>query len=114
MSKQENIDKVQAIVKDIKFAMMTTINSKSDLHAWPMTTTETSLGAKEIWFIGDKTSDVVKDLQDNKKVGLSYASQDSKNYVSISANAELVEDKAKLEELWSPMDSAFFEHVKEF
>lgn len=113
MSKQENIDKVQAIIKDIKFTMMTTINSKSDLHAWPMTTTETSLAAKEIWFVGDKTSDVVKDLQNNNKVGLTYASEDSKNYVSISANAELVEDKAKLEELWSPIDSAFFEHGKE-
>ena len=113
MSKQENIDKVQAIVKDIKFAMMTTINSKGDLHAWPMTTTETSIGAKEIWFIGDKTSDVVKDLQDNNKVGLAYSSQDAKNYVSVSANAELVDDKAKLEELWTPMDSAFFEHGKE-
>ena len=113
MSKQENIDKVQAIVKDIKFAMMTTINSKGDLHAWPMTTTETSIGAKEIWFIGDKTSNVVKDLQDNNKVGLAYSSQDAKNYVSVSANAELVDDKAKLEELWTPMDSAFFEHGKD-
>lgn len=43
-----------------------------------MTTTETSLGAKEIWFIGDKNSDVVKDIQDNPKVGLSYATQDAK------------------------------------
>lgn len=111
MSKQENIDKVQAIVKDIKFAMMTTINSKRIMC--PMTTTETSLAAKEIWFVGDKTSDVVKDLQNNNKVGLTYASEDSKNYVSISANAELVDDKAKLEELWSPIDSAFFEHGKE-
>ena len=110
MSKQDNIDKVQAIVADIKFAIMTTINSKGDLHAWPMTTAETSIGGREIWFIGDKSSDVVKDLQDNNKVGLAYASQDAKNYVSVSANAELVEDKAKLEELWSPVDNAFFEH----
>ena len=85
MSKQDNIDKVQAIVKDVKFAMMSTVNSKGDLHAWPMTTSETSIGAKEIWFIGDKTSDVYKDIQDNAKIGLSYATQDSKNYVSVSA-----------------------------
>ena len=110
MSKQDNIDKVQAIVKDVKFAMMTTVNSKGDLHAWPMTTSETSIGGKEIWFIGDKTSDVVKDIQDNKKIGLSYATQDEKNYVSVSANAELPTDKAKLEELWSPVYNAFFEH----
>lgn len=109
MSKQDNIDKVQAIVKDVKFAMMTTVNKKGDLHAWPMTTSETSIGGKEIWFIGDKTSDVVKDIRDNKKIGLSYATQDEKNYVSVSANAELPTDKAKLEELWSPVYNAFFE-----
>ena len=113
MSKQENIDKIQAVIKDVKFAMMSTINSKGDLHAWPMTTSETSLGGKEIWFIGDKTSDVVKDLQNNPKVGLAYATQDEKNYVSISGNAELSNDKAKLDELWAPVYNAFFEHGKE-
>ena len=113
MSKQENIDKIQAVIKDVKFAMMSTINSKGDMHAWPMTTSETSLGGKEIWFIGDKTSDVVKDIQSNPKVGLSYASQDDKDYVSISGNAELSTDKAKLDELWSPVYNAFFEYGKE-
>lgn len=113
MSNQENIDKVQEIIKNVKFAMMNTVNKKGDVHAWPMTTNEASIGAKEIWFIGDKTSDVVKDLQDNKNVGLSYATQDAKNYVSISGNAELSTDKDKLDELWSPMDSAFFEQGKE-
>ncbi|MGP5118986.1 pyridoxamine 5'-phosphate oxidase family protein [Psychrobacter alimentarius] len=113
MNKQEQIDKIQDVIKDVKFAMMSTVNSKGDVHAWPMTTSETSLGAKEIWFIGDKTSDVVKDIQDNPKIGLSYASEDEKNYVSVSANAELSSDQAKLDELWSPVYNAFFEHGKE-
>lgn len=113
MNNQEKINKIQDVIKDVKFAMMTTINAKGDLHAWPMTTTEASIDTKEIWFIGDKTSDVVKDLKDNKKVGLSYSSNNGKNYVSVSANAELPVDKDKLDELWSPIDSAFFEHGKE-
>jgi general stress protein 26 len=113
MSRQDHIDKIQDVIKDVKFTMMSTVNKKGDVHAWPMTTTETSLGAKEIWFIGDKNSDVVKDIQDNPKVGLSYATQDAKNYVSISGDAELSTDKDKLEELWSAMDSAFFEHGKD-
>ncbi|WP_201615483.1 pyridoxamine 5'-phosphate oxidase family protein [Psychrobacter urativorans] len=113
MSNQKSIDKIQEVIKDVKFAMMSTVNKKGDIHAWPMTTTETSLGTKEIWFIGDKTSDVVKDIQDNKKVGLSYATQDAKNYVSISGDAELSTDKDKLDELWSAMDSAFFEEGKD-
>ena len=113
MSKQEDMDKVQQIIKDVKFTMMSTVNKKGDLHAWPMTTNETSLGAKEIWFVGNKTSDVVKDIKDNNNVGLTYATQDAKNYVSISGNAELVDDQAKIEELWSVVDNAFFEHGKE-
>lgn len=113
MSKQESIDKIQAVIKDVKFAMMSTVNSKGDIHAWPMTTSEASIGGKEIWFIGDKKSDVVKDIQDNPKIGLSYASQDEKDYVSISANAELPTVKDKLDELWSPVYNAFFEHGKE-
>ncbi|MGP5373189.1 pyridoxamine 5'-phosphate oxidase family protein [Psychrobacter alimentarius] len=113
MNKQEQLDKIQDVIKDVKFAMMSTVNNKGDVHAWPMTTSETSLSAKEIWFIGDKTSDVVKDIQDNPKIGLSYASEDEKNYVSVSANAELSLDQAKLDELWSPVYNAFFEHGKE-
>ncbi|MGP4953090.1 pyridoxamine 5'-phosphate oxidase family protein [Psychrobacter sp. T6-1] len=109
MTKQEQIDKVQDVIKDVKFAMMSTVNSKGDVHAWPMTTSETSIGGREIWFIGDKSSDVVKDIQNNPKVGLSYATQDEKNYVSVSANAELLTDRAKLEELWSPVYNAWFE-----
>ena len=113
MNKQEQLDKIQDVIKDVKFAMMSTVNSKGDVHAWPMTTSETNVGAKEIWFIGDKSSDVVKDIQNNPKIGLSYASEDEKNYVSVSANAELSADQAKLDELWSPVYNAFFEHGKE-
>lgn len=113
MSRQEQIDKVQEVVKDVKFAMMSTTNKKGDIHAWPMTTSETSIGAKEIWFIGDKTSDVVKDIQDDPRVGLTYATQDAKNYVSISGDAKLVNDQDKLNELWSPVYNAFYAHGKE-
>lgn len=113
MSRQDHIDKIQEVVKDVKFAMMSTTNKKGDIHAWPMTTSETSIGAKEIWFIGDKTSDVVKDIQDDARIGLTYASTDAKNYVSISGDAELVTDTDKLDELWSPVYNAFFAHGKE-
>ena len=113
MTKQEQIDKIQDVIKDVKFSMMSTTNKKGDIHAWPMTTNEVNLNNTEIWFIGDKSSDVVKDIKDDARIGLSYATQDEKNYVSVSANAELPEDKAKLDELWSPVYDAFFANGKE-
>lgn len=113
MSKQAHIDKIREMIKDVKYAMMTTITSEGHLHSCPMTTSETSLGAKEIWFIGDKTSEAVANIKNSKQVNLSYVSQQDKDYVSINGVAELVEDKDKLDELWSPVYNAFYEHGKE-
>ncbi|WP_296404797.1 pyridoxamine 5'-phosphate oxidase family protein [Psychrobacter sp.] len=113
MSNAEKIAKVLAIIEQVKYAMFSTVNAKGDVHAWPMTTTKADLDNKAIWFIGDKGSDIVADIKTNKKVGLSYATQDEKNYLSISADAELVDDKDKLDELWSPIYDSFFEHGKE-
>ena len=113
MSKQDHIDLIREIVKEVKFARFTSITTEGHLHACPMTTSETSLGAREIWFIGDKTTQAVDNINNNPQVNLSYVSQDGKDYVSINGKAELVDDKAKLDELWSPIYNAFYEHGKE-
>lgn len=113
MSKQDHIDKIREMVKDVKYAMMTTVTSEGHLHGCPMTTSETSLGAKEIWFIGDKTSESVANIKSNPQVNLSYVCQQDKDYVSINGKAELVEDQDKLDELWSPVYNAFYENGKE-
>ncbi|MGM8889071.1 pyridoxamine 5'-phosphate oxidase family protein, partial [Psychrobacter sp. 1U2] len=106
MSKQEKMDKIQAMVNNIKYTMMTTRNHENHLHSCPMNTTETSIGAKEIWFIGHTPSDTVDNINKNPEVNLAYVSQDDKSYLSITGKAELIEDREKLDELWSVMYNA--------
>ncbi|MEN2751958.1 MULTISPECIES: pyridoxamine 5'-phosphate oxidase family protein [Psychrobacter] len=113
MSKQEKMDKIQAMVNNIKYTMMTTRNHENHLHSCPMNTTETSIGAKEIWFIGHTPSDTVDNINKNPEVNLAYVSQDDKSYLSITGKAELIEDREKLDELWSVMYNAYFEQGKE-
>ena len=113
MSKQEQMDKLQAMVNDIKYTMMTTRTHEDHLHSCPMNTIETSIGAKEIWFIGHSPSETVDNIKKNPEVNLAYVSQDDKNYLSITGKAELVEDKEKLDELWSVLYNAYFEQGKE-
>ena len=113
MSKQAQMDTIQAMVKDIKYTMMTTRNDENHLHSCPMNTTETSIGAKEIWFIGHKPSETVDNIKQNPEVNLAYVTQDSEKYLSISGTAELVEDEEKLNELWSVMYNAYFEQGKD-
>lgn len=109
MNKQENIDKIQAMVKDVKYTMMTTSTSENHLHSCPMNTTETSIGAREIWFIGHTPSQTVDNIKHSPELNLSYVAEDNKKYLSITGKAELVEDRAKLEELWSVVYNAYFE-----
>ena len=113
MNKQAQMDTIQAMVKDIKYTMMTTRNDENHLHSCPMNTTETSIGAKEIWFIGHKPSETVDNIEQNPEVNLAYVTQESDKYLSISGTAELVEDEEKLNELWSVMYNAYFEQGKD-
>ena len=113
MNKQAQMDTIQAMVKDIKYTMMTTRNDENHLHSCPMNTTETSIGAKEIWFIGHKPSETVDNIKQNPEVNLAYVTQESDKYLSISGTAELVEDEEKLNELWSIMYNAYFEQGKD-
>jgi len=41
-------------------------------------------------------------------VNISYADTDSQKYVSVSGVANVVQDRAKAEELWSPAYKAWF------
>ena len=118
MSAQQNeqaqhIAQIAALIKDVKFAMLTTVTAEGHLHACPMTTNQTELEKNEIWFIGDKTTETVTDIRANPQVNLGYSSTDAKDFVSINGKAELVEDKAKLDELWSPIYAAYFKEGKE-
>ena len=113
MSKQEQMDTIQAMVKDIKYTMMTTRNGENHLHSCPMNTTETSIGAKEIWFIGHTPSETVDNIKQNAEVNLAYVTQDADKYLSVSGTAELVDDAEKLDELWTVMYNAYFEQGKE-
>ena len=113
MNKQAQMDTIQAMVKDIKYTMMTTRNDENHLHSCPMNTTETSIGAKEIWFIGHKPSETVDNIKQNPEVNLAYVTQESDKYLSICGTAELVEDEEKLNELWSVMYNAYFEQGKD-
>lgn len=110
-SREESIATVARLIKGIRFAMLTFHNAEGHLHAQPMTTQEQDFDG-DLWFIASKDSDLVRSLQSNKAVNVSYA-QEGKGYVSAYGDAELVEDRAKLDELWSDFYKAYFPEGKE-
>ena len=97
------------LVKDIRMAMFTTRHNNGHLHSRPMTTQNTSLDEDaSLWFFMSSDSEAVTDLASDGVVNISYADPGDDRYVSISANAVVVENAAMKERLWSKMAAAWF------
>ncbi|GHF49187.1 general stress protein 26 [Deinococcus metalli] len=112
LSHQDAVKKIAGIIKNVKFAMLTTTTAEGHLHARPMTTQETEFDG-DVWFIGARDSEAVADMRARPQVNLAYAKPGDGEYVSVNGTAELVEDRAKLDELWSDFYKAYFEGGKE-
>lgn len=104
--------KIATLIKDIRFAMLTHTTADGHLHSAPMTTQDTPFEG-QIWFIGDNTTEMCKDIAKRPQVNLAYSHPERSVYVSITGQATLVEDAAKLDELWSDFYEAYFEQGKQ-
>jgi general stress protein 26 len=105
-TKQEKIEKVRDLIKGIKIAMLTTVNkSDGSLHSRPMATQEAEFDG-DLWFFTQSPSQKVNEIKKDEFVNVSYASEP--RYVSVSGKAEIIDDKAKMKELWNPLYKVWF------
>ena len=102
-------DTLWALIKDIRYGMLTHRHVNGMLHAHPLTTQNRAIdeGAQLYFFISRK-SELAQRLQQDGNVNVSYADPGDDSYVSLSGQAVIAEDQAKKEELWSPVARAWF------
>lgn len=105
--RNDGMESLKRHINGIRFAMMTTLSDDGSLRSRPMTTQEIGEDG-EIWFFTSDDSEVALEAQREMVVNLAYAKPDSGLYVSVSGNAELTKDAAKIKELWNPMVAAYF------
>ncbi len=106
-TRDEAIEKLNGLIKDIDFAMLTTVDTDGVLRSRPMSTQEAEFDGTLWFFTSDKTHKVEEIERDNR-VNASYAEPKDNVYVSVSGTAAIVKDKAKMEELWNPILKAWF------
>jgi YD repeat-containing protein len=111
MRKQE-FDVLKDKIKDIQFAMLTTVEQDEDLRSRPMATHDMDDDGT-LWFFTYDDSAKVREIQRNDRVSLSYTDTGSETYVSAAGKAELVKDRAKINELWRDFLKAWFPQGKE-
>jgi len=104
--------KLFALIKDVKFAMFTTHSASGHLHARPMTTLNTRIDEDDaLWFFMSRSGDPVAEMQGDMQVNVSYANPSKDTYVSVTGMAQVVDDRARKQELWTPAAKAWFSGI---
>lgn len=96
------------LIKGIKFAMFTTQHGNGHLHSRPMTTQNQSMPDDKLWFFMSAKSGATHELAQQPQVNISYADTDQDIYVSVSGSAQVVDDKAQRQALWTKFAQAWF------
>lgn len=99
------VTRVAELVSQFRFAMFTTRDESGKLVAHPLTVQESEFDG-DLWFLVSRTASPAMHLAIDDRVGVSFSSNDS--WVSLSGTATVVEDLAKVRELWSPTVEAWF------
>ena len=105
-TRAETIEQLNLLIKDIKIAMLTTID-KGILRSRPMATQETEFDG-ELWFFTSRQTHKAEEIEKDNRVNVSYSDPDDNRYVSLSGTAQIVDDREKIEELWSATYLAWF------
>lgn len=110
--REENIEKLREMIKDIEIAMLTTVEPDGTLRSRPMATQQTDFDG-DLYFFTREHSGKVAEIEQDRHVNVAYAKPDDQRYVSVSGKARLIRDKQKIDELWSPALKAWFPNGKD-
>ena len=105
-TRQESIEKLNGLIKDVKIAMLTTMDG-GVLRSRPMQTQEAEFNG-DLWFFTGTDTHKTEEIEKDNRVNVAYASPSDNTYVSVSGRCEISKDRAKIEELWNPILKAWF------
>ncbi|WP_373539321.1 pyridoxamine 5'-phosphate oxidase family protein [Chamaesiphon sp.] len=103
-----SLAKIRDLIKDINFCMLTTIDDDGSLRSRPMSVNGEVEANGDLWFFTYGSSHKVTEVDRHEQVNVSFAAPDKQCYVSLSGTAELVTDRAKMQERWQPELKAWF------
>jgi general stress protein 26 len=100
-----NVEKLRELIKGIKIAMLTTTDEHGRLYSRPMATQEADFDG-DLWFFASDDAPKSQEIQNHPNVNVAYS--DNNRFVSVSGKAQIVKDRTRMKEFWSPIYKAWF------
>lgn len=108
-----NIKKVGDLIEEARICMMTTRRADGTLITRPMKWALRDTFDGDLFFFTYEQARKVEDIRHDPHVNLGFLSNSDKVAVSIRGTAEVVRDRALVDELWQPELEAWFPDGKE-
>ncbi len=106
-SRNAGIQILAEMIKDIRVAMLTTVDVRGKLTSRPMANQNSKFDGR-IWFFTKTDSSKIQNIETDQHVNVSYCDPESDRFVSISGFARRIDDRAKANELWAPILEEWF------
>lgn len=113
LTNKEGIDKLKNLVKEIMVCLFCTdLKTDDGATCRPMTAIKVC-GQGNIWFFSEKSSVKNKAIAADKNVQLFFSHPAKSSYMVVNGEAVIISEKAKIEELWTPVANIWFKEGKE-
>src|SRR5690349_1384939 len=113
LNNKEAIDKLKSLVSDINICLFCTNLRIDDGATCRPMAAQHVCDQGNVWFFSEKNSDKNKEIQQNKNVQLFFSHPGKSSYLVVNGEAEIIKDRAKTEELWTPLVKTWFPEGKD-
>ncbi|GAB2604444.1 pyridoxamine 5'-phosphate oxidase family protein [Kribbella endophytica] len=101
------VTRIAELVERARICMLTTMTLDGRHVARPMAVQEVEFDG-DLWFFASSDSAKAAEIMANRQVNVSFSNDKASEWTSIAGTAEVVEDRQKAEELWSPPLKTWF------
>jgi len=113
LNNKEAIDKLKSLVNDIMVCLFcTNLKTNDGSTCCPMSAIKVC-DHGNIWFFSEQSSDKNKAILADKNVQLFFSHPAKSSYLVVNGEAEIILDKTKIEELWTPVANIWFKEGKD-
>lgn len=105
--RRETVERLAEIVSAAPVAMLTTRGEDGALHSRPMVNVNRQFEG-DLWFLSHRDDPKVHEIEAHPQVNVSFAVPEHDCYVSLAGEASVVEDRKRIELLFTPSCDAWF------
>ena len=112
LNQQAAIKKLKELAEEINICLFCSNLNTDGATTRPMGTQQVDDNG-DIWFFSAKDSDKNREIEEDEHVQLFYAHPGKSSYMVVNGTATISYDRAKIEELWSPLAKTWFKEGKD-